>query len=158
MAELWPAQAQSLWTAIPSMCLHVHNSFHGRPACKPVDCRFGWAITTSGYSSSEEYSHVISFKGPSWSRSSNAGGNSSIAVWIFYFGRSSGPAFTQVGALWRIFFPLSRSGHTWCSSAGIGSVDQPVGIEPARRRSERYLQLQSLVRINAGRQHPLGER
>src|SRR5438270_4903960 len=117
-----------------------------------------WKSTTSGYCSPEEYSHVISFKGPSWSSYSNAAGNDCFSVCVWHTDRSSGRACSEVGALWRIFFPLSRRGYPRYSPAGIGPVDEPSGIKSARSWPECYLQLQPLVWFNARHQHSLGQR
>src|SRR5712664_1771615 len=128
MAERWRGRAQSHWTLIRLMCPPVHEAFSKGTSFGLVPRGSGSINTISRWCSSEEYSHVISIKEPSWSGLGNAPGNDCCPVYVCHPRRSSGPD-SEVGALRRILLLSSRRGCARPTSRSIVPDKQPHGSE-----------------------------
>src|SRR5712664_3054052 len=139
MAERWRGRAQSHWTLIRLMCPPVHEAFSKGTSFGLVPRGSGSINTISRWCSSEEYSHVISIKEPSWSGLGNAAGNACCLVYVCHPRRSSGPACSEVGALRRILLLSFRRGCIRPASGSIGPTEQPPGSQSARRGRQCYL-------------------
>src|SRR6266404_1705223 len=121
------------------MYLPVHEVFGSETSLRLVLYRSGWKSRISRFQSSEEYSHVISIKAPSWSGLSYAAGNDCCPAYVCHLRRSSGAACSKGGALRRILLLLSPRTCTRPASRSIAAVEQSTGSESARRWRQYYL-------------------
>src|ERR1700737_3290290 len=110
------------------MCRPVHEVFGSETSLRlvPLPVRLE-KLDFTLLKISEEYSHVISSKEPSWSDLRNAAGNDCCPVYVCHLRRSSGPAWPQVGAFRRILLLSSRCGCERPTSRSIISVKQSPG-------------------------------
>src|SRR6267378_4564501 len=144
MAERWHETARSHWTPTWLTYPPVHEVFGGETSLRLVHYRSGWKSKILRCRSSEEYSHVISIKEPSWPGFRNAVGNDCCPVYVRHPCRSSGTD-SEVGALRRILLLSAGRGCARPTSRGIVPVKQPHGSQPPRHWPQRYLRFQSLV-------------
>src|SRR5467141_4678012 len=129
------------------MYLPVRDVFGSAISLRLVRYQSGSKSRISRYESSEEYSHVISFKGPPCPCFIHAAGNDCCPVYVCHLRRSSGPgpACSKVRALRRILLLSSRRVCAWPASRLSAPLEQPPRSEPPRLWRHCYLQFQPLA-------------
>src|SRR6266403_5297303 len=106
------------------MYLPVRDVFGSAISLRLVRYQSGSKSRISRYETSEEYSHVISFKRPPCSCLIHAAGNDCFPVYVCHLRRSSGAACSKGGALRRILLLLSPRTCTRPASRSIAAVEQ----------------------------------